>query len=425
MPSRTFGDLIKTGLMGPVGKRLLRARASYSLARYLLNRASGFDMESTRLMTRFAIDESEKAYTGRLGVWTTAFFPTELVYAAGLTPFSPEVFSAVAASLGAASRFLSAADAQWYSTDLCSFHRAAAGGLIEGFMPKPLAFLASHHLCDGGPFLFRNAANVVEAPLYVVDVPPNAEPSDSEAVIYVASQLKEALSLLEHVSHKRVTPLDLKATVRLSNECRHFMVQVNELRRRRPSPLTGIHAFSYIYLTFCGPGSKGAVDVYKALVQDIENRIAVPHGERYRLLWLHLRPYFPNPILHHLEKDLGAVVAFEELNEVYWKPLDEDRPFESLAAKMLSHPGYGPVERRIRAIIRMVERYHIDGVINFGNWGCRQSTGSAYMLKEALREEGVPYLVLDGDCVNGDNFSEGQALTRIEGFLEMLSQRAS
>lgn len=412
--------------MGPVGKRLLRVRVGYSLARYLLNRASGFDMESTRLMTRFAIDESEKAYTGkRLAVWTTAFFPTELVYAAGLTPFSPEVSSAVAASLGVAPRFLGTADAEWYGSDLCSFHRAAAGGLIEGFLPEPRALLASHHLCDGGPFLFRNVANIVKAPVYIVDVPPIAGPSDVEAVSYVAAQLKEALALLEDVSGRRVTFQELRATVGLSNECRNFMVQVNELRRRRPSPLTGLHAFSYIYLTFCGLGSKGAVEVYKALVRDIEKREAVPGGERQRLLWLHLRPYFPNSLLSHLEKDLGAVVAFEELNEVYWAPLDEEKPFESLAAKMLSHPSYGPVERRIEAILQMVERYHIDGVINFGNWGCRQSTGSAYMLKEALREEGIPYLVLDGDCVNGDNFSEGQALTRMEGFLEMLAERAS
>jgi benzoyl-CoA reductase/2-hydroxyglutaryl-CoA dehydratase subunit BcrC/BadD/HgdB len=421
MSSRTFSDWVKIGLMGPIGKRLLRIRAGYSLARRILGSASGFDMESVKLMARFAIDESEKAYTGRqMAAWTTAFFPTELVYSAGFTAFSPEVASAIAAGLGAAPGFLLKADEEWYGSDLCSFHRAAAGGFLDGFLPRPKVFLASHHLCDGGPFLFRNIASLSKTPVVTVDVPPTATPEDEDAVAYVASQLKEALEVLEEIARKHVLPDDLRKAIRLSNECRAYMVQANEMRRRRPSPMSGLAGFSFIYMTFCGLGSKGAVDVYRALAQDLESRVAVPGGEQYRLLWLHLRPFFPNSLMLHLEKELGAIVAFEEMNEVYWDPLDEQRPLESLAAKMLSHFGYGSVERRIEAIMKMVSRYHIDGVINFANWGCRQSTGSAYMVKEALGAEGIPCLILDGDCVDGSNFSEGRALTRVEGLVEML-----
>lgn len=39
------------------------------------------------------------------------------------------------------------------------------------------------------------------------------------------------------------------------------------------------------------------------------------------------------------------------------------------------------------------------------------------MIKDALQKKGVPMLIFDGDCVDARNYSEGQARTRLEGFI--------
>ncbi|HPE42349.1 MAG TPA: 2-hydroxyacyl-CoA dehydratase family protein, partial [Thermotogota bacterium] len=51
---------------------------------------------------------------------------------------------------------------------------------------------------------------------------------------------------------------------------------------------------------------------------------------------------------------------------------------------------------------------------------CKQSSGGAALMAEALKAKGIPCLVLDGDAVDRRNMPEGQTKTRVEAFLEML-----
>ena len=141
-----------------------------------------------------------------------------------------------------------------------------------------------------------------------------------------------------------------------------------------------------------------------------------------RLLWLHLKPYYKNDIFQTLEKNNYRVV-FEEINYVYWPELDPDKPFESLAIKLLSHPLNGSINNRVRAISRMARDYSVDGVVLFAHWGCRHSNGGARIIKDRLAKYGIPVLVLDGDCLNKNNSSAGQISTRLQGFMEIMDSK--
>ena len=44
----------------------------------------------------------------------------------------------------------------------------------------------------------------------------------------------------------------------------------------------------------------------------------------------------------------------------------------------------------------------------------------ALLQKEAMKEEGIPMLILDGDGIDKRNNHDGQIKTRLEAFLEML-----
>ena len=147
-------------------------------------------------------------------------------------------------------------------------------------------------------------------------------------------------------------------------------------------------------------------------------------GKTKRILWLHLKPYYKNNIFEILENN-NCRVVFEEISQVYWPELDGEKPFESLALKMLSHPLNGSVENRMAAILEMVRSYRIDGVILFAHWGCRHSNGSARIIKDTLRNNNVSTLILDGDCLDKNNSSEGQILTRIQGFMEIINSKQS
>ena len=83
------------------------------------------------------------------------------------------------------------------------------------------------------------------------------------------------------------------------------------------------------------------------------------------------------------------------------------------------------VEREILA--KQLARYdvdvpmvRVDGVIHFSHWGCRQSNGGVRLIKDTVMEYGIPFLNLDGDCIDERNYSKGQYLTRLEGFMEII-----
>lgn len=66
---------------------------------------------------------------------------------------------------------------------------------------------------------------------------------------------------------------------------------------------------------------------------------------------------------------------------------------------------------------------HADGVINFCHWGCKQSAGGVFQLRETLKAADIPLLVLDGDAMDRRNSHDGQIKTRLEAFWKFWIKR--
>ncbi len=103
--------------------------------------------------------------------------------------------------------------------------------------------------------------------------------------------------------------------------------------------------------------------------------------------------------------------------------MDENDPLRSLAKRMITHPLVGPAERRIKILMQLAKDYKIDGAINPAHLGCRQSSGARALMKDSLQKIGIPLIDLDVDCVDERNFSQGQILTRLEAFMELLTHK--
>jgi benzoyl-CoA reductase/2-hydroxyglutaryl-CoA dehydratase subunit BcrC/BadD/HgdB len=89
----------------------------------------------------------------------------------------------------------------------------------------------------------------------------------------------------------------------------------------------------------------------------------------------------------------------------------------------MSNPGWGPIERRLEVVNRIIREFSIDGVVQFAQWGCRQYNGATSVLSDYLRKKGIPFLNLDGDGVDARNSGEAQSLTRLGAFLELMESR--
>lgn len=400
-----------------VGARALKSPWSYRLLRAAARRTQ-FPLEATRQMTLYALRQTERAFLEPASVvWTSAFFPTEIVHALGLTVFSPEVAAALLASLGLAGACLDVAERAWYARDLCSFHRCAIGATLKGYFPPPRALLAAGHLCDSAPKTFEAVSRLTGARMFFLDVPRD---TSREAQAYVAAQLRDIARELAVLFGVKWDTGRLVQAIETSEKFRRAAVAANQARQAVCN-VRGSHMLNYIYLLFVGQGDPEAAEIYATLAREmVAGGEPAPKETRPRLLWLHLKPYYDPFLVDYLEVERGVSIVFEEMNHVYWPPLDDGEPFNALARKVLAHHAYRTTAERAAVLVKLARYYRVDGVVQFAHWGCRATSGTVNLLMKLLRREGLPFLALDGDCIDRRDYAPEQLRTRLDAFLELV-----
>jgi len=409
------------------------------LIKTFLTPGSSFGTRSEKRLSLVLYDHARKFFKGTAGldrasgfhrapgfhrdgrsVFTSLFAPTELVYAFDFLPFSLEILAAVAASMELTPELLSRAEHNWLSTDFCSFHRAYMELVTAGMLPKPSFLLATSHTCDGTFKSFSHVSAHIRSPFLLIDTPYH---NDGEAVRYLAGQLAEAAAQIEEITKTVLKKEKLERAFHFSNQARAALMEINELKKS-PLPLMyGEESLAFVLISGNLMGSASGVTLFESYRKELGERLRKGYNGiegKKRILWLHLKPFFPSTLMRYLERELKAVVVAEEINSVYWDELDMNDPWTSLARKLLSNYWVGNIEKRLKYIRKTIEEYRIDGVIHFSHWGCRQSNGGVRLIKDTVQEYGIPFLNLDGDCVDPRNYSEGQYVTRLEGFMEIM-----
>jgi benzoyl-CoA reductase/2-hydroxyglutaryl-CoA dehydratase subunit BcrC/BadD/HgdB len=203
------------------------------------------------------------------------------------------------------------------------------------------------------------------------------------------------------------------------------MIKINDLRKSIPSPMYGRWAFGFIFQALLGMGSRDVLEICETLASQLEKQVAKgEQGEQdHRILWLLAYPYFKHSFVDYMEKELGLYAVTDEMSHIYWDEMDTTDPLRSLAVKTLQNNGLGEVSRRVEVAVKLAVDYNVEGAIHYSHFGCRQGCGGVSALREGLESEGIPLLVLDGDCIDERNYADSQARTRLEGFCEMLMDR--
>jgi len=352
--------------------------------------------------------------------------PSEIFYALDAIPLCVESFSAMLADAHLSSQMLNVSEEHHYSKDICSFLRCTAGMAIENILPTPDFLICTSYYCDGCPKLFKTLAKKYKKNCFILDIPYNY--NTQEAVDYLAKQIEDMVKELEKIIGRKMNPDKLAETIKLSNEAREYFLKVNELRKNIPSPMLGGEAIDYAVMLAFTWGSKEMVDVCKLLYEELYERVKQNNNtnskqvnKKIRLLWRHLRPYYNDELIDFIENKCGVEIAFEEINYIHWDKMDPFDPYRSLARKLLANPPVGHFEHWLEATHNFIKWYKIDGVISFNHWGCRQLSSGTGILKGSLEKEGIPFLEIDGDCIDSRDYSSQQLKTRVYAFVEMIA----
>ena len=220
----------------------------------------------------------------------------ELLEAFGIVPMYPEVNALQLAIRHQSLEPILAAEEMGYATDNCAYVKADIGAYLLGLtpsggrLPRPTLVLCNFVGCNTYIKWFEHVAALLDAPLYVLDVPflRSEEPSPAD-VAYVVAQLKEVVARIEQLTG---VPFDMerfREAVRCSQQVEELWSRIKHLARHRPSPFDAY----FDAITLMGPlyvyrARPEGVEFFRLALAELEAKAARGEGvyesERFRVV---------------------------------------------------------------------------------------------------------------------------------------------
>jgi benzoyl-CoA reductase/2-hydroxyglutaryl-CoA dehydratase subunit BcrC/BadD/HgdB len=388
------------------------------------------------LMTTYYLDALSAAQNHRQVAWITSGGPVEPLVAMDIIPVYPENHGAMIGSAKMGEDLCAKAEDMGYSGDLCAYARAdiacavVRGGPIGG-LPKPDMLICCNNICGTVLKWYEIQARYFQVPLFILDTPVCHTGYTPEIEAYVKAQVHAYIAFLEQVTGKKMDPAKMNAVGRLSYEGQRLWQQVLNTTAHKPSPMSAFDAFFFLALIVTLRGTQIAVDFYKELIAELEQRIhdgiGVVPGETYRLLWDNL------PVWHRLKWLSDRFSAHQAclVADTYtsaWcgalKYMDENNFLDSMAqAYTRIYLNIG-VDEMAEEVLKMIRFYDVNGLVMHSNRSCKPySFGQMDIMRIVREKTGIPVLMIEADMVDPRSFSQSQVETRIDAFMEIIKQK--
>ncbi|MEW6264313.1 MAG: 2-hydroxyacyl-CoA dehydratase [Thermodesulfobacteriota bacterium] len=388
------------------------------------------------IMTNYYIEAKTAGATGRKVAWITSGGPVEPLIAMDIIPVYPENHGAMIGASKMGPDLCEKAEEMGYSRDLCSYARSdiacapGNGGPIGG-LPRPDLLVCSNNICGTVMKWYEVQSRYFDAPLFILDTPFCHTEFTVEAKRYVKKQIEEYIAFLEGVRGRKMDRDRMNEVGRLAMEGSRMWQEVLDTTRHKPSPMSCFDAFFHLALIVTLRGTPIVVEYYRGLVEEMKKRIADGIGavpeERHRLLWDNLPLWYKTKWLSDKFASLGACLVADTYTSAWcgtFQYINPDDFLDSMAevySRVYLNIG---VDQMAEIVMGMVDKYEVDGLVMHSNRSCKPySFGQYDILRMVQEKKGLPTLLIEADMVDERSFSESQAATRIEAFMEVIEQR--
>jgi benzoyl-CoA reductase/2-hydroxyglutaryl-CoA dehydratase subunit BcrC/BadD/HgdB len=373
--------------------------------------------------------------------WCTSVGPAEILRGMGFLVYFPETHSAMLGSSRTATDLIPHANALGYAPEICSYLTADMGAYTQGFtpltrafgiesIPRPDVLVFNTNQCRDVQDWFAWYAREFDAPLLGVHTHRGIGEVTESHTHSIAKQMEDLIEPLEAVSGTKFDMDRFRHVVALSRECSDLWKRVLDTAGAVPSPLTFFDGTTLMGPAVVGRGTQEAVDYYKLLLDELEERVetgvGAVDGERFRVYWEGM-PIWGRLRAHsELFGGLGAcVLASTYCNSWIFSDLDPEDPFLSMAKAYTKLFIVRSDEVKQQYIRDMLDFFAVDGVIYHNARTCPNNSNSNYGMPQRLsRETGVPSLVIDGDLNDLRCLSDEQTRTNVEAFAEQLEEQS-
>lgn len=372
--------------------------------------------------------------------WCTSVGPAEILRALGYLIYFPETHSAMLGATRMASDLIPEANALGYSPDICSYLTADIGAFLKGVtplskvykgidsIPRPDVLVFNTNQCRDVQDWFSWYGKKFNAPVVGIYTHRNVGEVTAAHVSSIAQQMQALVEPLEEVCGRKLDLDYLKRVVALSRKCSELWRKVLETAIARPSPLTFFDGTTLMGPAVVGRGTQAAVDVYKTLLAELQDRIRKHEGaieeERFRIYWDGMPVWGRLRAHSELFSSLKAnVLASTYCNSWIFSALDENDPFNSMAKAYTELFIVRSDKEKETYLKKMMELFKVDGIVFHDAKTCPNNTNCRYGMPQRLETlTGSPSLIINADLNDMRLISDEQTKTNVEAFIEQLEE---
>jgi len=383
------------------------------------------------LIMEYFSKASDAKTQGKPVAWITVFTPVELLHALDIYPIAPEHFGAMCSARGFILDYLEEAERGGYSENLCSYSRCSLGYVLsgmKGLMPPPDILITFRNSCDVYVKWWQSLHMHLGTPLFVGEAPYvlSLDDLDNYVLDYVVKQLEQLVEMAEEKFGLRFDMEKFVEILKLSDKASELWLETLKLRRSRPCPLGGRDSASDIFPLVVMQGTEEAIKFYEELLGEVKEKVSREEGvienERFRLLFDGIWLWHAFDLIKYFE-DKGAVFVYEPYSEAWAYRLDESKPLESIARKILAMGLNVDIDLRIERFLESIKEFQIDGAVLFSNRSCKTWSTPQLVTADILNKNfNVPYLLFEADMADPRQYAEAQIKNRIDAFLEVLGE---
>ncbi len=388
----------------------------------------------------YELDRASKEGSPKIA-WCTSVGPAELLLSLGFLVHYPENHGAMLGATRTANNYIPVANAIGYSPDICSYLTSDVGAFIKKETPlsrayegiegisKPDVLVYNTNQCRDVQDWFSWYSRELNVPALGISTYRNIGKITDYHLESIVQQTKDLIPPLEKISGNKFDIDKFRSVLALSKDCTLLWKKVLETNTAIPAPMSFFDGTIHMGPAVVLRGSPQAVEYYKVLLKELEERIAnkegAVQGEKFRLYWEGM------PIWGKL-RDLAeffigfktAVIASTYCNSWIFESFDPKDPFMSMARAYTEIFIVRDENFKEKYIEEMVREYKLDGLLFHDAKTCPNNSNSRYGMPERLEKKlNIPALTINGDLNDLRCYSEEQAKTNIEAFIEQLEVR--
>ena len=347
-----------------------------------------------------------------LGYFCT-YIPEEIIHAADILPIRVRARTCSAGDTPMGDAYM--------TPTACSFTRCCLE-LANQNQYDFLDGIISCNSCDQIRRLYDNIRYKAPFPYhYIMGVPGCVSDTTLEWFTHEISKFKESLEKNFEVS---ISDDKLNKAIKLYNKSRTLLKEIYDLRKRDNPSITGTDMLNIISAGISMPRDQFN-DLLTQQLQELKEKEGISD---YRARIMIVGSMLDEPEYMKVIEDLGGLVVTDSQclgTRYFWDLIDENKnPIDAIGERYLSKISCprmtGRYTEREEFMMKLIREFKVDGVIFQRMKFCVLWWAEIFLLRNKLKEEGVPFLELEREYVLS---GAGAMKTRVQTFMEILEAR--